>query len=90
MITDQTGTSVHRPGIAALKQLVLLGSGNEECLQGVDLVEALEIDGVTPLSFTGRKMGGMVDVSETAIADDRLRPQIVGMALNYARSLPPK
>ena len=52
--------------------------------------EALEIAGVTPLSFTGRKMGGMVDVSEAAIADDRLRPQIVGMALNYARSLPPK
>lgn len=25
---------------------------------------ALQIDGVTPLSFTGRKMGGMVDVSE--------------------------
>ncbi|MCG3267715.1 TfoX/Sxy family protein [Yoonia sp. I 8.24] len=52
--------------------------------------QALEIDGITPLSFTGRKMGGMVDVSEDVFADDARRTKIVGMALDYARSLPPK
>lgn len=51
---------------------------------------ACEIEGVGPLSFTGRKMGGMVDVSEETIADDNLRAQIVGLALTYARTLPPK
>ena len=52
--------------------------------------QALEIDGITPLSFTGRKMGGMVDVSEDVLgADDRLK-KIVQMALTYAKSLPPK
>lgn len=52
--------------------------------------EALKIDGITPLSFTGRKMGGMVDVSEDILDDDTRRAQIVAMALDYARSLPPK
>lgn len=52
--------------------------------------EALEIEGVAPLSFTGRPMGGMVDVADETFVDDTLRPQIVGMALSYARSLPPK
>lgn len=51
---------------------------------------ALKIDGITPLSFTGRKMGGMVDVSEDVLADDARRREIVTMALDYARSLPPK
>jgi hypothetical protein len=52
--------------------------------------QALEIEGITPLSFTGRKMGGMVDVAEELFADDDRRAKIVGMALEYARSLPPK
>ena len=52
--------------------------------------EALKIEGVSPLSFTGRPMGGMVDVADSTFEDDTLRPQIVGMALAYARSLPPK
>ena len=52
--------------------------------------EALKIDGVAPLSFTGRKMGGMVDISEELIADDDRRPLILALALENARSLPPK
>ena len=52
--------------------------------------DALKIDGIAPLSFTGRKMGGMVDVSEDVLSDDDRRAQIVAMALDYARSLPPK
>ena len=52
--------------------------------------EALKIPGVAPLSFTGRKMGGMVDVADDTFADDALRGQIVSMALAYAFSLPEK
>lgn len=51
---------------------------------------AIQIEGVAPLSFTGRKMGGMVDVSEATLADDALRTDVVAMALAYARSLPAK
>ncbi|MFY0619252.1 TfoX/Sxy family protein [Shimia sp.] len=51
---------------------------------------ALKIEGVDPLSFTGRPMGGMVDLSEDLLGDDTRRTQIVAMALTYARSLPPK
>jgi hypothetical protein len=53
-------------------------------------LDALKIDGIAPLSFTGRKMGGMVDVSEDVLGDDARRAQIVTMALAYAKSLPPK
>lgn len=52
--------------------------------------DACQIDGVAPLSFTGRKMGGMVDVSEDVLGDDDRRAQIITMALDYARSLPSK
>ena len=52
--------------------------------------DALLIDGISPLSFTGRKMGGMVDVSEDALSDDVRLAKIVAMALDYAKSLPPK
>ncbi|KPA22495.1 hypothetical protein shim_07790 [Shimia sp. SK013] len=52
--------------------------------------EALEIDGVDPLSFTGRPMGGMVDISEDLLADDNLRAKVIALALTNARSLPPK
>ena len=52
--------------------------------------EALKIDGIEPLSFTGRKMGGMVDVSEDVLGDDIRLQKIIAMALSYAKSLPPK
>lgn len=52
--------------------------------------DALKIEGISPLSFTGRPMGGMVDASEEMIADDRLRAQAMALALAHAKSLPPK
>ncbi|MFY0661258.1 MAG: TfoX/Sxy family protein [Shimia sp.] len=52
--------------------------------------EALQIDGVDPLSFTGRKMGGMVDLSEDLLGDDTLRAKVIALALTNAQSLPPK
>lgn len=52
--------------------------------------EALEIEGTAPLSFTGRPMGGMIDIDEDLIADDTRRGQVIALALTNARSLPPK
>lgn len=51
---------------------------------------ARAIPGTGPMLFTGRPMGGMVDVSEDLLADDRRRGQVLGLALENARSLPPK
>ena len=50
---------------------------------------ALEL-GARPLSFTGRKMGGMVELDEGGFADDDLRRSLVEMSLLNAASLPPK
>ena len=52
--------------------------------------QALEIEGISPLSFTGRPMGGMVDVSPDVFDDDEKRMEIIALALAYARTLPPK
>ncbi|RYH10644.1 TfoX/Sxy family protein [Tropicimonas sp. IMCC6043] len=50
---------------------------------------ALEL-GAQPLSFTGRKMGGMVELDAGAFADDDLRRSLVEMSLLNAASLPAK
>ena len=51
---------------------------------------ALELDGVEPLSFTGRRMGGMVDVSEAAIAHPGIRDAVLTLARDFDESLPAK
>lgn len=51
--------------------------------------EALKL-GAEPLAFTGRKMGGMVEIDEGAFADDDLRRALVELSLFNAASLPPK
>ena len=52
--------------------------------------DTLKIPGTAPLSFTGRPRGGMVDIDDDLLADDKRRGQVVGLALENARSLPPK
>ena len=42
------------------------------------------------MTFTGRKMGGMIDVTDDALADDNRRGAWLGMALAHAAGLPPK
>ena len=51
--------------------------------------EALAL-GADPLSFTGRPMGGMVELDEGGFADDALRTRLVELSLTNAASLPPK
>jgi len=51
---------------------------------------ALAIEGVSELTFTGRKMGGLVDVTGAAMADDHRRAQLMALAQDNVRSLPPR
>jgi TfoX/Sxy family transcriptional regulator of competence genes len=52
--------------------------------------QALDIDGAGPMTFTGRTMGGMVDVTDDCLADDTRRRALMALALEHARALPPK
>ena len=52
--------------------------------------DALALSGVAPLSFTGRPMGGMVEVDEGAYADDEVRATLIQLSLANAASLPAK
>ncbi len=51
---------------------------------------ALAIAGVDPLSFTGRKMGGMVECDAQTYGDDASRAALTELAVQNALSLPPK
>jgi len=51
--------------------------------------EALEL-GASPLSFTGRIMGGMVELDSGSFNDDALRQKLTEFSLAHAASLPPK
>ena len=52
--------------------------------------EALQIEGASEMAFTGRKMGGMVDVTDEAMADDTRRAQLVALAKKNVATLPPR
>lgn len=52
--------------------------------------DAMGIKGAGPMTFTGRKMGGMINVSDDALADDDKRRAWVQIALAHAASLPAK
>ncbi len=52
--------------------------------------EALAIPGTGPMTFTGRKMGGMVETDDEAVADDDRRARLMALSLAHAASLPPK
>ena len=51
---------------------------------------ALAIEGVTPMAFTGRPMGGLVDADDEAMADDDTRGRLMALALDNVAGLPPK
>ena len=52
--------------------------------------EALAIPGAGPMTLTGQKMGGMIETDEDLVADEARRGQLMALALENARSLPPK
>jgi len=97
------GDLADEPGITEKKMfggLCFLRDGNMVCgvHQGGGMfrvgkareVAALAVEGARPMTFTGRKMGGMVDVSDEALADDARRAVLMGLALTNARGLPAK
>lgn len=51
---------------------------------------ARAIPGAGPMQFTGRPMGGMIDVTDDAFQDDDRRGQWLKLSIENARSLPPK
>ena len=59
-----------------------VGKANEET--------ALSVEGARPLGFTGRKMGGMVEITDACIADDDQRAELMQLALDFVASLPAK
>lgn len=52
--------------------------------------QALAIVGVAPMAFTGRRMGGLVDMAEEAFVDDAPRSACMALALDFVRGLPAK
>ena len=52
--------------------------------------EALTLPGVTPLAFTGRPMGGLVDADEDAMADPQTRARLTALALSFVGPMPAK
>lgn len=52
--------------------------------------EALSIEGIEPLSFTGRPMGGMVESEDELLDDPERLSRIIEMSLAHAASLPAK
>lgn len=51
---------------------------------------AMAISGARPMDFTGRVMGGFIDVTDDTMSDDSRRGQWTAMAVENAAALPPK
>ncbi len=51
---------------------------------------ALAIEGTSPLSFTKKKMGGMLDVDEDLLENDERRTVLMALALQFVGNLPAK
>ncbi len=51
---------------------------------------ALAVRGVDPLSFTGRKMGGLVDISDETLSDDAALRELLALSQSFVGKMPPK
>jgi len=51
---------------------------------------ALAVPGTRPMDFSGRPMGGFVDVDDECLADDARRERLMALALDFVAGLPPK
>lgn len=51
---------------------------------------ARALPGAGPMQFTGRPMGGMIDVTDEGMADDASRAAWTRLALSFVKTLPPK
>jgi TfoX N-terminal domain len=51
---------------------------------------ALAVPGVRRMAFTGRPMGGFVEIDDDSLADDACRGRVMALALDFVQSLPAK
>jgi len=51
---------------------------------------AVRFDGVHPLSFGGRRMGGMVELTDAALRNAATRSSVLRLAIEFISSLPDK
>jgi hypothetical protein len=51
---------------------------------------ALAIPGAVTMAFTGRRMGGFVELDDEAMADDTRRRRMLDLAFDFVRALPAK
>ncbi|WP_102108137.1 TfoX/Sxy family protein [Oceaniglobus roseus] len=54
------------------------------------MAQALALPGVAPMAFTGRPMGGLVEVDDAAMAADDTRAALLGLATAFTGALPAK
>jgi hypothetical protein len=52
--------------------------------------QAMALEGSKPMGFTGRKMGGMVELDEDCFTQDSLRANMLDLAVKFMKSLPTK
>ena len=52
--------------------------------------QALAIEGVRPMDFTGRRMGGFVDVADEAVVDEVRRARLMALGCAFVETLPAK
>lgn len=51
---------------------------------------ALAVPGAAEMGFTGRRMGGFVELAGEAVADDAARTRLLSLALEFVGGLPAK
>ncbi|MBL4807107.1 MAG: TfoX/Sxy family protein [Rhodobacteraceae bacterium] len=51
---------------------------------------AMAVEGTSPLAFTGKKMGGLLDVSDECLINDTSRDALLALAFNFVGALPAK
>jgi len=51
---------------------------------------ALAVEGAGPMQFTGRKMGGMIDLSDHGMENDAVRSRLIELSKQFVNTLPAK
>ncbi len=68
---------VHKDGA-----MYRVGKDNEEA--------ALALPGARKMTFTGRPMGGFIDATDDAMADDATRAELLRLSVDFVGALPAK
>jgi TfoX/Sxy family transcriptional regulator of competence genes len=77
MLNGNMLCGVHKGGA-----MFRVGKGNEQA--------ALAVQGVSPLSFTKKRMGGMLEVDDDLLGNDQRRSTLMALALEFVGNLPAK